>query len=612
MKKLLLSASALMAFGAFAQQRLVLVEAFSQASCGPCVTPNANLDALMQANPDKAVTIKYQVSWPGVDPMNAQNPTEVATRVGYYGVSGVPSRALDGTITPVASVNQAAIDTRYAVPAPVTMDMTHTINADFTANVSVTVNAPAVWNPTNTVLHVAMVEKNITFATAPGSNGETVFKNVMRKMIPNDQGSAVLAANFATAGGSQTFNFNNIVLPNYIYNINEVRFIAWVQNVSSKEVHQAALTEPQPISNYGVVQSIGVTNNYSCAASLDGASIVIKNQGTNNMTSATVHYQLNGGTIQTAPFNGNVAPNATAPFTLPNITVPSSGTHTLTTFLTNINGSGVTNPLGTQATQFARITDAGTAGQFIQDFSATGFPYTNYFITSPTNDNWLRINANSGCIAYPFYSVTSGKSGEVFLAPVNMTTNSANQMTFDVTYKQYQAENDRLEVFVSNDCGATWTSVFNKAGSALATLPPATASYNAPAASDWRNESVSLANFGSAEKLIVKFKASSAYGNNLFVDNIMIGGSAAIVEYDGMAVNVYPNPANEAATVSFEAQGDYAVVLTDMTGRNILNIRSNANGNVQEVLNLQGLTSGVYMVNISTNGQTATRSLVVR
>jgi hypothetical protein len=92
----------------------------------------------------------------------------------------------------------------------------------------------------------------------------------------------------------------------------------------------------------------------------------------------------------------------------------------------------------------------------------------------------------------------------------------------------------------------------------------------------------------------------------------MIGGSAAIIEYDGMPVNVYPNPANEAATVAFEAQGDYEVTLTDMTGRNIQNIKNNANGNVQEVLSLQGLTSGVYIVNITTNGQSATRSLVVR
>ena len=46
--------------------------------------------------------------------------------------------------------------------------------------------------------------------------------------------------------------------------------------------------------------------------------------------------------------------------------------------------------------------------------------------------------------------------------------------------EQYQAENDRLEVHVSTDCGVTWTSVYNKAGGDLATLPPSQPNYLNP------------------------------------------------------------------------------------------------------------------------------------
>jgi hypothetical protein len=79
---------------AFAQsQRLVMVEGFSQASCGPCASQNPALNAaLSAAGTSTVVSIKYQTSWPGVDPMNAQNPTEVAARVSYYNISGVPDR----------------------------------------------------------------------------------------------------------------------------------------------------------------------------------------------------------------------------------------------------------------------------------------------------------------------------------------------------------------------------------------------------------------------------------------------------------------------------------------------------------------------------------------
>jgi hypothetical protein len=65
---------------AFAQsQRLVLVEGFSQASCGPCAAQNPALNAaLTAATHDTVVSIKYQTSWPGIDPMNAQTAAEVA------------------------------------------------------------------------------------------------------------------------------------------------------------------------------------------------------------------------------------------------------------------------------------------------------------------------------------------------------------------------------------------------------------------------------------------------------------------------------------------------------------------------------------------------------
>jgi hypothetical protein len=608
MKKLLLSFSVALAFGATAQNRMVLVESFSQASCGPCAAQNPALETLLSANTTKAISIKYQVNWPGFDPMNLHNPTEIASRVSYYNVSGVPDRIIDGTNT---DASQAIIDTRHAGPAPVTMNISHTINPDYTINVTVTITAPNVWNPSNTVLQLAMVEKEITFATAPGSNGETSFKNVMRKMYPNASGTPVVASNFSTAGGTQTFTFNNIAVPSYIYKMNQVRFIAWVQDNTTKEVHQAGFTEPQPVSNYGVVQSLSVPAAYNCENTISGATAVLSNQGNTTITTATVNYQLNGGTVQTAPFSGSIAPNGTANFSLPAMNVTTSGAQVITTYLTNINGSGINTPLGTQTIEVARVTVAGSTGQFVQNFSNTSFPYPNYYLTSPTGDNWNRATANSGCLRYAFYNFTSGKNGEVYLAPVNLASSTNKTMTFDVTYRQYQAENDRLQVMVSSDCGATWNTVYDKAGSTLATLPASTAAYNTPGASDWRNESISLASYANADKLIVKFKATSAYGNNVFVDNIMIGGALAIVEFEEIPVQMYPNPATETTTLAFEATGSYEVTLTDASGRVIQTVANTSDGAVTVELNVAGLTAGVYMVNIMSNGKMTTKSLIV-
>lgn len=75
-----------------------LHEEFTQASCGPCASQNPAFNAVLAANTAKATSLKYQTSWPGVDPMNAQNPTDVQTRVNYYSVNGVPDAIMDGNV----------------------------------------------------------------------------------------------------------------------------------------------------------------------------------------------------------------------------------------------------------------------------------------------------------------------------------------------------------------------------------------------------------------------------------------------------------------------------------------------------------------------------------
>ena len=48
------------------------------------------------------------------------------------------------------------------------------------------------------------------------------------------------------------------------------------------------------------------------------------------------------------------------------------------------------------------------------------------------------------------------------------------QLSFTHAYAQYQNEADKLKISVSTDCGATWTSVWEKSGTALATAPAQT------------------------------------------------------------------------------------------------------------------------------------------
>ena len=80
-------------------QRLVLTEEFTQASCGPCASQNPSFNALLHANEDKIMSIKYQTSFPGVDPMNVDNSGEVQNRVNLYYLDGLIA-TVDGSYIP--------------------------------------------------------------------------------------------------------------------------------------------------------------------------------------------------------------------------------------------------------------------------------------------------------------------------------------------------------------------------------------------------------------------------------------------------------------------------------------------------------------------------------
>jgi len=57
---LLVLLCALFAFQGFAQSsKMVMIEEGTQASCSPCATQNPDFDALLDANPDKVVVLKY-------------------------------------------------------------------------------------------------------------------------------------------------------------------------------------------------------------------------------------------------------------------------------------------------------------------------------------------------------------------------------------------------------------------------------------------------------------------------------------------------------------------------------------------------------------------------
>lgn len=256
-------ACGLLSFTVSAQsQRLVLIEEFTQASCGPCAAANPSFNALLNNNANKCVSIKYQTNWPGVDPMNAQYPAAVSARVNYYNCNSVPFAVMDGE--PVTGSNYtgapgnlttAKINTEYAVTSPFTIDVSHYLSSDEDSIfITATVTASQAYTAVNYPrCHVVLVEKHIDFASAPGSNGETDFYMVCRRMYPSQTGTSMPLS--WQAGDDSTVTIK-AAIPSYIYDINQLAVVCFVQDNGTKEVLQAGYSSsPVGVNENGTVAS---------------------------------------------------------------------------------------------------------------------------------------------------------------------------------------------------------------------------------------------------------------------------------------------------------------------------------------------------------------------
>jgi hypothetical protein len=613
----------------FAQsQRLCMAEGFSNASCGPCASQNPAYNTLIGNNTTKVVSIKYQTNWPGVDPMNAQTQSEVAPRVSYYGVTGVPWGALDGTAHTgssysgaLANLNQTKIDTRYAISSPFSMTVTHTPTSDYdSVSVTVTVTASQAFSASgsNTLtLHTALVEKEIKFDTPPGTNGETVFHSVMRKMLPNASGTSL--ATTWTNGQSFSITFD-VPIPNYIYDLNQLAVVAFVQESGTKEIHQAGYSAPQPLALDGGVTAISNIPLLTCNTSFT-PSYTIKNFGTTTLTSATINYQVDNGTISNVPWTGSLATNGTQVVTLPTIT-STPGSHTLKVWTSNPNGSTDYNTGNDQKTAKFNILGAGINTPVVETFQATTFPPTNWILNNPdAGPTWTRVtNAGSqsstASTRMYFYASPSNQIDDLFMPMLNMTSaTSPMTLKFDVAYASYAGEADQLQVNVSTDCGQTWNTVFDKAGATLATAPNTTSSF-VPTAAQWRAESVNLSSFIGQGQVLIQFRGISKYGNNLFLDNINVQSTTSVIEEEKVAsINIFPNPFNNNATIAFTNPENQEVQITlyNALGQavNVINKGKIAAGDYTEKIDGTHLPAGVYFVNITAGETSITKKVTL-
>lgn len=287
-------------------QRTVVLECFTSTTCGPCASANPALDNLINNNADKLIAIKYHVNWPAAgDPMNLHNPGDVSSKVSFYSINAVPYSVGDGTwVGNSSSVSQAMVNQWAAVDSPIDMRMTHYFNAaQDTMFVVVMGRATSAINSNSLKLNISVIEKTMEYASAPGSNGERIFHNVMKKLLPSAAGTSIAAME---AGDYFAYKYS-WALAN-VMNVSELTAVAWLQDGTTKQMIQGCKSsdDVQPFfAKQAKISKLDHTKKTICSSSVN-PDIYVTNFGSETINSLAVNVSVNGTSIADLTWQGNI------------------------------------------------------------------------------------------------------------------------------------------------------------------------------------------------------------------------------------------------------------------------------------------------------------------
>jgi len=169
-----------------------------------------------------------------------------------------------------------------------------------------------------------------------------------------------------------------------------------------------------------------------------------------------------------------------------------------------------------------RITGTKAIGNFYYELFEGDFPPSNWTVVNPdggltfqqyTGANGPAFNGTKS-VTLEFYSYsTTGQADTMYAGPFSGLLET-DSIKFDYAYAQYSATYiDRLIVKASNDGGVTYPfTIFDKAGSSLATAPVTTGSF-VPTANQWVSFSYSLEGIVPVE--LISFSGNIVDGNVL-------------------------------------------------------------------------------------------------
>jgi photosystem II stability/assembly factor-like uncharacterized protein len=336
------------------------------------------------------------------------------------------------------------------------------------------------------------------------------------------------------------------------------------------------------VANDAGISAIATPNGTVGTASFT-PSVTLKNYGSATLTSASILYKVDAGTETTYNWTGSLASAGTVSVTLPSVTGYTSGSHTFTARTSNPNASADGNAANDATTSNFTYSTCSNTNEPANSSSTTATVMTvNTTVSS-------QIGTSTDVDYYKFTTTTAAPKIKITLT--NLPAN------YDIgLYKSKTNGTIGTLAAASQNTGTTSETII----------------YNTPTAG--------------ATYYIYILGISGAFSATQCYDLTLNTSSTNFIKpFEGIsknetglteqsALSIYPNPANDAATVLFTASetGDYTIRLTDITGKELVNRVESFNAGRNTVqLRTNDLPKGIFFVRVSNDNQSEVSKLVI-
>ncbi|MFZ1679193.1 MAG: PKD domain-containing protein, partial [Saprospiraceae bacterium] len=310
----------------------------------------------------------------------------------------------------------------------------------------------------------------------------------------------------------------------------------------------------------------------------------------------------------------------------PKVIYHQSGKYDVTLTVTNPNGTSTKTVPEMIEIQSPEINELPP----LIDFSTTD----NFTIVNPDDTiTWEPVLLTScdpdGNTAYYVHNyVYSGYGQDELVLPVNLDLTQIQHPTlnFSVAYAPYFDGNyfiDSLLVKLTNNCGKSYHIIFRSGGADLSTTTSGIGTdslyeyeeFTPQSCEEWRQISLDLSEYA-GQYVTISFLNKSGYGNNMYLDNILLESAPVATENPekSITIQLLPNPTdgNVILTGQKVLGGSLTLNIFSATGKIAFNKEINASEeHWKENLSLTHLVPGVYIIKVtSDNGSVWTQKLI--